>query len=91
MSTIRNSTNEIYRSFLGMTMLDHQMNTTTRKKLKVEHIVDAIQSYHKNWLQRVKRTEHTRILRMTLEYKPKGKSDIGRPKTRWRDQKHLQD
>ena len=79
------------RSFLGMTMLDHQMNTTTRKKLKVEHIVDAIQNYQKNWLQHVKRTEHSRILSMAMEYKPKGRGDIGRPKIRWRNQQNLQD
>jgi hypothetical protein len=28
---------------------------------------------------------------MALEYKPKGKRDIGRSKARWRDQQHLQD
>jgi hypothetical protein len=79
------------RSLLGLTMLEHQRNTRIREKLKVEHKVDEIQSYQKNWLQRVKRTEHSRILRMAMEYKPKGKSDIGRPKTRWSDQQHLRD
>ena len=69
------------RSLLGLTNLDHQRNTTIRETLKVEHIVDEIQSYQKNWPQHVKRMEHSRIPRMALEYKPKGKRDIGRPKT----------
>jgi hypothetical protein len=91
MSEIRNSTNKFLRSLLGLTRSDHQRNTTVREKLKVEHVVDEIQSYLNNWLQHVKRMEHSRIPRMALEYKPKIKRDVGRPKTRWRDQEHLQD
>jgi hypothetical protein len=52
------------RSLLGLTRLDHQRNTTVSGKLKVEHIVDEIQSYQKNWLQHVTRMEHSRIPRM---------------------------
>jgi hypothetical protein len=61
------------------------------RKTKADHIVDEIQNYQKTWLQHVKMMEHSRIPRMALEYQPKGKRDIGRPKTRWRDQAHLQD
>jgi hypothetical protein len=78
------------RSLLGLTRLDHQRNTTIREKLKVEHIADEIQSYQKNWLHHIKRMKHSQIPRMAVEYKPKGKHDIGRPKTRWRDQQNLQ-
>jgi hypothetical protein len=55
-------------------VLDHHRNTTIREKLKVEHTVDEIQSYQNNWLQHVKRMEHSRIPRMAKEYKPKGKT-----------------
>jgi hypothetical protein len=47
------------RSLLRLTRLDHQRNTTIQEKLKVEHLVDEIQSYQKNWLQHVKRMEHS--------------------------------
>ena len=76
-------------SLLGLTRLDHQRNKTTRENLKVEHIVDEIQSYQNNWLQHVKRTEHSRIHRIAMEYTSKGKGDIGGSKIRWRDQQHL--
>jgi hypothetical protein len=33
------------RSLLGLTSLYHQRNTTVREKLKLEHIVDGIQTY----------------------------------------------
>jgi hypothetical protein len=58
---------------------------------KVEHIVDEIQSCQNNWLQHVKRMEHSRTPRMAMDYKPKDKRDIDRPKTRCRNQQHLQD
>jgi hypothetical protein len=79
------------RSLLGLPALDHQRNTTIREKLKVEHVVNGIQNYQKNWLQQVKRTVHSRIPRMVLAYQPKGERDIDRPKIRWRDQLHLRD
>jgi hypothetical protein len=34
------------RSPLGLKSSDHQRNATIREKLKVEHTVDGIQSYH---------------------------------------------
>ena len=39
----------------------------------------------------INRIKHARIPMMALEYQPKGKRDVGRPKTRWSDQQHLQD
>ena len=37
---------------------DNQRNSTKRENLKIEHMVDEIQSNQKNWLQNVKRIEH---------------------------------
>jgi hypothetical protein len=65
------------RSLLGLTRLDHQTNTRIREKVKVEHVVDEIQSYQRNRLQDVKRMEHSRVPRMALAYQPKGKCNIG--------------
>lgn len=64
--------------------------TTIRENLKVQHIVDEIQSYQKNWLQHVRRMVHSRIPSMALKYKPKGKHNVGRPKIKWRDHQHNQ-
>jgi hypothetical protein len=68
---------EFLRSLSGLTRLDHQSNTRVREKLNVEYTVDEIQSNQKNWLQDVKTMEHSLTPRMALDYKPKGKRDVG--------------
>jgi len=43
------------------------------------------------WLQHVQRMDTDRLPKQALQYKPKGRRNIGRPRTRWRDQLHLED
>ena len=43
------------------------------------------------WLQHVQRMDTNRLPKQALQYKPKGRRNIGRPRKRWRDQIHLQD
>ena len=35
--------------------------------------------------------EKNRLPKQALQYKPKGRRNVGRPKKRWRDQLHLED
>jgi hypothetical protein len=37
------------------------------------------------------RMDTNRIPKQTLQYRPKGRRNIGRPRKRWRDQLHLKD
>jgi len=46
---------------------------------------------NQKWLQRVQRMDTNRLLKQALQYKPKGRRNIGRPRKRWRDQLHLED
>ena len=34
---------------------------------------------------------HKRLPKQALQYKPKGRRNIGRPRKRWRDELHLED
>ena len=43
------------------------------------------------WLQHVQRMDTNRLPKQALQYKPKGRKNIGRPRKRWRDQLHLED
>jgi hypothetical protein len=62
-----------------------------RQKTGAQNIVKEIQQYQKKWLQRVQRMDTNRLPKQTLQYKSKGRRNIGRPRKRWRDQLHLED
>jgi len=55
------------------------------------NIVKEIKQYQEKWLQHVQRTDTNRIPKQALQYQPKGRRNIGRPRKRWRDQLHLED
>jgi len=79
------------RHLLGTTKLDKEKNQCIRKKTGAQSIVKEIKQYQKKWLQHVQRMDTNRIPIQTLQYRPKGRRYIGRPKKRWRDQLHFED
>ena len=46
---------------------------------------------NQKWLQHVQRMDTNRLPKQALQYKPKGRRNIGRPRKRWRDQLHLKE
>jgi len=79
------------RHLLGITKLDKEKNQSIRQKTGTQNIVKEIKQYQKKRLQRVQRMETNRLPKQALQYKPKGRRNIGRPRKRWRDQLHLED
>ena len=61
------------------------------KKTGAQDIVTEIKQYQKKWLQLVQRMDTNRLPKQALQYKPKGRRNIGRPRKKWRDQLHLED
>jgi len=51
----------------------------------------GIKQYQEKWLHHVQRVDTNRIQKQGLQYKPKGRRNIGRPRKRWRDQLRLED
>ena len=49
------------------------------------------QTDYQKWLQHVQRMDTNRLPKQALQYKPRGRRNIGRPRKRWRDQLHLED
>ena len=74
-----------------LTKLDKEKNQSIRQKMGEQSIVKEIKEYQKKWLQHVQRMDTNRLPIQALQYKPKGRRNIGRPKKRWRDQLHLED
>jgi len=56
------------------------------EKTGAQNIVKEIKHYQEKWLQHVQRMDANRIPKQALQYKPKGRRNIGRPRKRWRDQ-----
>jgi len=76
---------------LGITKLDEEKNQCIREKTGAENIVMEIKQYQKKWLQHIQRMDTNRIPKQALQYKPKERRHIGRPRKIWRDQFHFED
>ena len=79
------------RHVLGKTKRDKEKNQCIMQKTGAQNIVKEINQYQEKWLQHVQRMDTNRLPKQELQYKPKGRRNIGRPRKRWRDQIHLED
>ena len=79
------------RHLLRITKLDKEKNQCIREKTGAENIVKEIKQYQEKWLQHIQRIDTNRIPKQALQYKPKKRRHIGRPKKRRRDQFHFED
>ena len=79
------------RHLLGITKLDKEKNQCIRQKTGAQNIVKEIKQYQKKWLQHVQRMDTNKLSKQALQYKPKERRNIGRPRKRWRNQLHLED
>ena len=92
MGCVRNLSTNIIRTFYRK-----QRNFFTKYnidilggKTEAQNIVKEIKQYQEKWLQHIQRMDTNRIPKQTLQYKPKGRRNIGRPRKRWRDQFHFE-
>ena len=79
------------RHLLEITKLNKEKIQFIREKTGAQKIVKQIKQYQKKWLQHVQRMDTNRLPKQVLQYKPKGRRNIGRPRKRWRGQIHLED
>ena len=79
------------RHLLGITKLDKEKNKCIREETGAQNIVKEIKQYQEKWIQYVQRMDENRIPKQALQYLPKGRRNIGRPRKRWWDQLHLED
>jgi len=78
------------RHLLGITKPDKEKNQCIRGKNRSTKHSREIKQHQEKWLQHVQRMDTNRIPKHALQYKPKGRRNIGRTRKRWRDQLHLE-
>ncbi|KAJ4450851.1 hypothetical protein ANN_02282 [Periplaneta americana] len=74
------------RSVAGCRRTDRQYNETIRDELNIFNLNNKIKEYQEKYYEHIQRMPEYRNPKKILEYKPKGKTDRGRPAKRWRDQ-----
>ena len=65
------------RHLLGITKLDKEKNQRIRQKTGAQNIVKEIKQNQKKWLHHVQRMDTNRLPKKALQYKPKGRRNIG--------------
>ena len=68
------------RHLLGITKLDKEKDQCIRDKTGAHNILEEIKQYQIKWLQHVQRMGTNRIQNKALQYRPKGRRNIGLPK-----------
>ena len=77
------------RHLLGITKLHKEKNQCIRQKTGAQDIVKEIKLPGKVATTRTE--DGHRLPKQALQYKPKGRRNIGRPRKRWRDRLHFED
>ena len=70
------------RHLLGITKLDKEKDQCIRQKTGAQNIVKEIKQYQEKWLQHVQRMDTNKLPKQALQYKPKGRRNIGRLRKR---------
>jgi hypothetical protein len=65
------------KHLLGITKLDKEKDQCVREKTGAQNIVKEIKQYQKKWLQHVQRMDTNRIAKQALQYRPKGRRNMG--------------
>jgi hypothetical protein len=71
---------KILRHLLGKTKLDKEKEQKKKRKTGAQNIVKEVKQCQEVWLQHVQRIDTNRIPNQALQYKPKGRRNIGRPR-----------
>jgi hypothetical protein len=74
------------RPLLGYTKLDRQRNVDFRERLRVQSIVEEIQTNQRKWKEHVERMQDETPPELALKYQPVGKRNRGHPENLLKDQ-----
>jgi hypothetical protein len=64
---------------------DHKRNQDITEELKIQPVMEKINSYNNKWIQYVRRMDRARLPHAILKYQPAGRRNQGRPLKRLLD------
>jgi hypothetical protein len=83
---IETSQMKFLRAVAGVTLRDRIRSEDVRKRLQTRNVVEDIKQYQRKWLEYVERMSPKRLPLQAYFYTPTGRRDLGRPRTRWKQQ-----
>ena len=83
---IQSAEMKFLRNVAGYKRTDRKRNVEIRQELQVKELNFEITEYRNKWLSHLNRMSANRIPFKVHNYKPTGHRNIGRPRTRWKDQ-----
>ena len=76
---------KVLRTIRGVTRMDRLRNEQIRSDLSVKPLLRDIEESKLRWYGHTKRMDDGRMAKRYLEWKPRGKRPVGRPRKRWLD------
>jgi hypothetical protein len=83
---IETSQMRFLRAVAGVTLRDRVRSEDVRKRLQTGNVFEDIKQYQRKWLEHVERMSPERLPRQAYLYTPTGRRNLGRPRTRWKQQ-----
>lgn len=82
-SKIQASEMKFLRSVKGCTKRDLITNQSIREELGIFNMNERLKDLKQNWKEHVERMPDTRITKQIIQYYPRGRRSVGRPRKRW--------
>lgn len=82
-SKIQTTEMKFLRNVKGCTKRDLITNENIREELEIFNINERLKDFKQNWKEHVDRMPDTRLTKQIMQYHPKGRRSVGRPRKRW--------
>ena len=82
-SKIQASEMKFLRSVKGCTKRDLITNQSIREELGIFNMNERLKDLKQNWKEHVERMPDTRLTKQLIQYYPRGRRSVGRPRKRW--------
>lgn len=80
---------KFFRETKGCTLRDQNGNDYVRTELNIFSMNNRIRKYALKWRQHIERMNHGTLITQVVQYKRRGRRNVGRLRSRWQDRVRL--